>query len=167
MGRGCILLSIWLLCDGIDGQAATRISIPSQEVRPGSSIIAPIEIESEDGLFGAQFDVLHDPENLIGSLATAPTSAPAHVIVKSSFVSPGRQRVVVYSQGIDPIASGRVAEVSFLVPPDIAIASTSIRLAELAFGTTNHEPLELEQKDGVLSLIFIPCLLYTSPSPRD
>ena len=144
-----------VLCT-IDAFAETRISVLGQDVRPGTSVTVPIVVESEDILYGAQFDVLHDPENLIASLVVAPTSVPANVVVKSNILSPGRQRVVIYSQSVEPLENGSLAEFSFRVPPDIAIESTTIRLESLALGNPSLEASGLVKEDGVLSVLFIP-----------
>jgi len=139
-------------------KGVTVISIVDQDVRPGSVVTVPIELETDDDVIGVQIDVFYDAQQLIASLASGVESSPAEVVVKSSLLSAGHQRLAVYSLGENSLPNQQLVQLNLVIPPDIPRETTVIRLEGLIIGGAGDGPgnLESETRDGVLSIVVVP-----------
>jgi hypothetical protein len=143
---------------GLETKGVTVVSIFDQDIRPGSVVTVPIELETSDDVIGVQIDVFYDSQQLIASLASAVESSPQEVVVKSSLLSAGHQRLAVYSLGENSLPNQQVVQLSLVIPSDIPMETTLIRLEGLIIGGAAGGPgnLEGEARDGVLSIVVVP-----------
>ena len=142
----------------LETMGVTVVSIVDQDVRPGSVVTVPIELETDDDVFGIQFDVFYDAQQLIASLASGVDASLSELAVKSSLLAAGHQRMAVYSLGENSLPSQPLVQLNLVIPPDIPRETTVIRLESLIIGGTADMPedLEGETRDGVLSIVVVP-----------
>ncbi|MBT5708217.1 MAG: hypothetical protein HOI66_18040 [Verrucomicrobia bacterium] len=142
----------------LETKGVTVVSIADQDVRPGSVVTVPIRLETDDDVIGVQIDVFYDAQQLIASLASGDESSPTEVVVKSSLLSAGHQRLAVYSLGENSLPNQQTVQLNLVIPPDIPRETTVIRLEGLIIGGAGEGPgnLESETRDGVLSIVVVP-----------
>lgn len=139
-------------------RAGSVVFISDQNVRPGNVVMVPIHFETDNEVFGVQFDVFYDAQQLIASLATENDSSPEGVTVKSSLLAAGHQRLAVYGTGDNSLPSQGLVELSLVIPSDITGDTTVIGLDGLIIsGRDGFEgDLEGESRDGILSIVVVP-----------
>jgi hypothetical protein len=142
----------------LETKGVTVVSIVDQDVRPGSVVTVPIELETDDDVIGVQIDVFYDARQLIASLASGVESSPTEVVVKSSLLSAGHQRLAIYSLGENSLPNRQLVQLNLVIPPDIPRETTVIRLEGLIVGGAGDGAanLEGETRDGVLSIVVVP-----------
>ncbi len=143
-------------------EAETVVSIADREGRPGTSVLFPIVIEADESLYGVQFDVRYDADQLIGVLATADPSLDADTSVRSSFIAPGVQRIAIYSLGVSPLTSQTVAQLEFSIPFDVALDPAVIGVENVKAASGNGAILDGLGRNGTLSIKIVPDVVSIS-----
>ncbi len=153
-----------LLC--LMGVAATKVTIRDESGRPGTSVSLPVVIESDNPLYGIQLDVRFDANQLIASLATPVLDLGSDVVIKTSFIASGHQRLAIYSLGSQPLPNQSVAQLHFSIPSDIPVEPTLVRVDGLRVAGGDGSVLEGEGQSGTLSIVVVPDVVVISGAIR-
>ena len=149
-----VLLSLALV-GGRQVNAETRLAILDQRIRPGTVIKVPVSIESDQEVFGAQFDVVFDASVLVGSNASPVDAAPGDLVVHSQLIDPGRFRMVVFRSGTEPLAAGSQVALEFVIPADVQEGSLVVGLENVGAGGVGALA-NVTGQSGTLSVELIP-----------
>jgi len=131
------------------GQA--RLSVPSQRGYPATMVIIPVSFKAWTNVVALQADISYGANGLT-SLAAAPGAAATNALLLSSEPSVGVRRLLLYSPAGNVLGQGAVAEVPFVVPPDVYAGFYRLTLTNVVLATAAAQPVISTNLSGLIAL---------------
>jgi len=119
--------------------ADSLFSLGIVQTEAGMDILLPVSFNSNDNITALQTDLLYDARQVHpGEISLGSVSSPTH-LVTSHIVSPGRQRIIVYSNDNSVFAAnGVILQIPFQVDNE----ATGITMVGLdALRTISRNPI--------------------------
>jgi len=132
----------------------SSLALGDRSGSPNTSISVPIQIASNGGLVGLQFDVLFNSTIIDITSVTPGTLSTDHTIVSQS-VESGRQRLLIYSKTNTELENGILGDLELDLSGNFTGEHASLSLSNVSFVTANGT---------VLSVDIAPFVQLTDPS---
>lgn len=167
-----LLMVVFLLSSASTGWAQQAVlDVGTVSGVPGATVSVPVDVITDQSIAALQFDLSFAPALVTPTGATLGAAAGNHVI--ASAVVSGRYRVVIYSPTNAPLASARLANVSFTIaagasPQTVPIGIQSVVLSTAAavqIPTTSLDPGSISVLPPAVPSLTIGNTQTSGPNP--
>lgn len=123
--------------------AQSSLALGDRTGVPDTSISVPVQVASDGGLVGLQFDVLYNAARLEITTISSPALSTDHTII-SKTISPGLHRVLAYSASNAEFENGVIGDLEIDLGSSFPEGAAQLSLSNVSFVTSNGTVLTVD-----------------------
>lgn len=126
--RAGIILLIHLVA--VSAIADTTITIGNGSGLSGTTVLVPVQFQTDANVVALQFEVRFDTTRLSSGAATAGSALNGH-LVNSAETTPGSHRVVIYSLANARLTNGILVSIPFTIAPNATSGTATLSVTNV------------------------------------
>jgi len=126
--RAGVVLLIFLAA--VSAVADTTITIGNGSGLSGTTVLVPVQFQTDANVVALQFEVRFDATRLSSGAATAGSALNGH-LVNSAETTPGSHRVVIYSLANTRLTNGILVSIPFTIAPNATNGTATLSVTNV------------------------------------